>query len=193
MAYASLAELRALLRLATAETGDDTLLTNELTYAQAFIESPQCCNRVFEASSDTTRYLNAETQVHDLRLMLDYDLCSIKTVTCDGTVIPSSAYVTCPTNTTPYWALELYASQGYTWGYSSDPQKAIAIEGKWAYSTTAPSAIKDATLLLAKWKYRQLSNDADAERPILSADGTILMPSALPRVFWDLVQGYRRP
>lgn len=193
MAYASLSELRAFLRLATGETGDDTLLTNLLTYAQAFIESPQCCNRVFEASTNTDRKFDAVADVRGMRLVLDYDLCSINSITNgDGAVIPSTAYFTRPTNITPYYAIELFASQGYSWGYTTDPQNSIVISGKWAYSASAPSSIKDATLVLAKWMYRQINNDSDTERAILSPDGSMIMPSALPKLFWDLVAGYRR-
>ena len=193
MAYASLSELRAFLRLASGETTDDTLLTNLLTYAQAFIESPQCCNRVFEASADTTRYFDAVEDTDGARLNFDTDCAAITAVTNGGAVVvPSTAYVTLPANQTPYIGIQLLASKGYTWQFVDDPENAISIAGKWAYSTTAPSAIKDATLVLGKWMYRQLNSDSDTDRPIISPDGTMLMPTALPRMFWDLVNGYRR-
>lgn len=195
MAYASLAELRAELKLSAGETVDDTLLTNYLARAQAFVESAECCNRVFEAGADSTRYFDVGRDTDGTTLRLDYDLAATPTTVTNGNgeVIASTAYVLEPRNVTPYYAIRLKATSGYVWSYGDDPDNPIVIVGKWAYSTSAPTRIKTATLLLAKWMYQQRANQsADADRTIVSGDGMIILPSALPKVFWDMVSGYKR-
>ena len=193
MAYATLSELRAYLKLGTSETGDDTLLTDLLTRAQAYIDSPQCCNRTFEASADTTRYFDATRAVDGLTLRLDYDLATTPTTVTngDGTTIASTYYVLEPRNIAPYFQIRLKATSGIVWSYGDDPDNPIAVTGKFAYSVTAPTAIKQATLVLAAWFYRQRGANADVDRSVM-ADGMVIMPTSLPKVFWDLVGGYKR-
>ncbi len=197
MAYASLAELRAELKLATspAETVDDMLLSGYLTRAQSFIESAECCNRVFEAAADSTRYFPLSAVASDgLTLRFDYDLCATPTTVTngDGEVIPSTAYILKPDNFRPYHSLKLKVSQGYRWNYGDDPDNRIAIVAKWAYSVTAPEDIKAATLVLARWLYRQRPSKESADQPIMSPSGFMIMPSKLPAVFWSFVGGYKR-
>ncbi|MGB8648859.1 MAG: hypothetical protein WCF84_26720 [Anaerolineae bacterium] len=193
MAYATKDDLRAFLKLQVGETADDTLLQNAVTDAQNFIEGAECCNRLFEASTDTTRYFDALQNVDDLTLVFDIYCCGITTVVNgDGSTLPSSVYITLPPNITPYYGIKLLASGGYVWQYLSDPENAIAVTGKWAYSLAAPAKIKRATLVLAKYLYRQLNADSDADRPLMTGDGVVIMPSNLPKLFWDLVGGYRR-
>jgi hypothetical protein len=59
-------------------------------------------------------------------------------------------------------------------------------------SLTAPERIKTATLLLAKWLYRQKNATSEADNPIVAQGGFIIMPSKLPSAFWDMVSGYKR-
>ena len=195
MAYASLSDLRAYLKLAAGETADDTLLTNCLTRAQAFIESPQCCNRVFEASADSTRDFDLSAVADDgMTLRLDYDLAATPTTVTngDGQVIPSAAYILEPRNVTPKHSIRLRATYGYVWSYGDDPDNAIEIVAKWAYSTSAPEPIKTATLLLAKWLYRQKNATLEADQPIMAEGGFVILPSKLPTAFWDMVNGFKR-
>jgi hypothetical protein len=195
MSYASLSDLRAYLKLGAGETGDDTFLTNSLARAQAFIESPQCCNRVFEASADSTRYQDMSRVLSDGRtLLLDYDLATTPTTVTngDGQVIASTNYVLEPRNLTPYHSIRLKQSSGYTWSSGDDPDNPITIVAKWAYSLTAPTAIVTATLLLAKWLYRQKNATSEADQPVVAQGGFLILPSKLPTAFWDMVAGYKR-
>lgn len=195
MSYATLAQLREYLKLGVTETGDDTFLTNCLTRAQDFIEGAECCNRVFEAV-DSTRSFFVHQSVSDdgLTLRLDYDLASTPTTVTngDGEVIPSNAYTLLPLNVTPKYAIKLKSTSGYVWVYGDDPDNTINITAKWAFSLTAPERIKTATLLLAKWLYRQKNATSEADNPIVAQGGFIIMPSKLPSAFWDMVSGYKR-
>lgn len=196
MAYATLAELREYLKLGAGETADDTFLSHCLTRAQAFVESAECCNRVFEASADSTRSFLVWGHVAEdgMTLHLDYDLATTPTTVTngDGEVIPSSAYTLLPLNVTPKHSIKLKSAQGYVWQYGDDPDNTINILGKWAYALTAPEQIKTATLLLAKWLYRQKNATSETDQPIMAQGGFVIMPSRLPSVFWELVSGYRR-
>lgn len=196
MAYATLAQLREYLKLGASETGDDTFLTNCLTRAQDFIEGAECCNRVFEASADSTRsfFVHQSVAADGMTLRLDYDLASTPTTVTNGNdeVIPSTAYTLLPLNLTPKHSIKLKSTYGYTWQYGDDPDNTIDIVAKWAYSLTAPERIKTATLLLAKWLYRQKNATSDADQPVVAPGGFIIMPSKLPTAFWDMVSGYKR-
>ncbi len=195
MAYATLAELRAELKLGASETNDDTRLTACITRAQAFIESAECCNQVFEASGDSTRYFPLSAVASDGRtLQFDYPLADTPTTVtnANGEVIPATAYILKPDNYRPYHSLKLKSTSGYAWNYSSDPDDRISIAAKWAYSTSAPESIKTATLVLAKWLYRQKASNDNTDQPIMAQGGFIIMPSKLPTVFWNLVGAYKR-
>lgn len=166
MAYTTLANLRAYLGITP--TTDDAILTQCISRAQALID--RYCDRTFEASSDTTRYFDAERDVNwhqemttssgigykGYILTLDYDLCQITSITNgDGTVISSSDYVKNPRNSTPWYSIQLKLSSSNIWTYSTSPENAIAIVGRWAYSIVAPSEIEHVCLRWAAYLYRQ--------------------------------------
>jgi hypothetical protein len=191
MAYATLAQLRAYLKLGATETADDALLTDLLARAQQAIDT--FCARTFEASADTTRYCDADRDVDGYRLVLDADLCAITSVVNgNGETIAATDYVTEPRNRTPYYAITLKASKGNVWEYDSDPENAIAITGKWAYATTAPADITHACIRLAAFIYRQKDSQNDVDRPLITGDGVTILPSALPRDVQQLLSPYRR-
>ena len=193
MAYASLTELKQILFAGEQEkpVADDGLLNSCLTRAQAFIESPEGANRVFEASSDTTRYFDAVRNVKGRVLLLDYPCLSITTLTNgDGQTISSTNYVTEPVNYTPFFRVRLKATSTYSWVYIDSPENAISIAGKWAWSLTAPADIKQTTLRLATWLYRQKDTGSDSDRTIVTPGG-IIMPSALPKDVMSVCMAYR--
>lgn len=188
MAYATLADVRAYLGLATAETGDDTLITAFITRAQKIIES--YCRRTFEASIDTTRTFDPTRQASGRLLYLDHDLAAITTVT-NGDGVAVTEYATLPANETPYYGLRIKSNAGQTWTYSGDPEGAISITGRWAYSTTAPADIAHATIRLAAYIYKQKDNSLDLDRTVIAGDATIL-PVSLPSDLKLLLRSYRR-
>lgn len=200
MAYIDLASVKAELNIPTATTTDDSLLTGYITIAQRTIEAPPPVGtgRVFEYSSDTTRYLDApatpsgdpDGASYVLPLWDVGDLCAITTVTNgDGIVIPSTAYITNPRYKTPYFELRLKRYSGYLWDYSSTNEAAIAITGRWSYSTTAPADISRAALRMVVWLYRSKDN-ANADQTVQTDQG-IILPNKLPNDIAQILAGYR--
>lgn len=189
MAYCTLSDLKTYIGVDVPD--DDTILGQIIARAQKAIDTH--CRRTFEASTDSTKYWDAVEDVDGKTLYIDDDLCAITTITNgDGTVLAATDYVTEPRSSTPYYGIRLLASSGYTWTYDDDPENAITIAGKWAYSTTAPADIAHACIRLATWFYRQKDTTADAERPLLAGDGTIVMPSTVPNDVKALLAPYRK-
>lgn len=194
MSYAILADLKTYLGVGT--TADDALLSQCLTRAQGFLEAQT--TRVFEASADATRYLDAVADVAEDEqgrgslLILPADLCAITSVTNgDGTTVASSQYVTEPRGSTPYWALRLKANATVGWTYSDTPENAISIVGRWAYSTTPPADVAQATVALAAYFYRQRGAEATGMEPVVSASGVVMVPPRLPDVVKTVITKYQ--
>jgi len=160
---------------------DDTLIDLLIASAQKYIERKT--HRVFEASSDTTRYLNAARQVEGRTLYLDKDLCSITTITnnADGTseVIAAANYITKPRNETPYWAIKLKFNSGKYWRYTYDPEEGISIVGRWAYSTSPPDDIKQACRRLVAYLYKQRDSQVFDVSAMLG-QGVLTIPKGIP-------------
>lgn len=183
MAYASLTELKSYLGISS--IGDDTLLTALLARAQKAVES--YCGRVFEQTSETTRYYRADA-VQDDVLWLDDDLLSVTTLTNgDAVVISSAGYWLEPRNTTPYYAIRLKST--YYWTFDTDGE--VSVKGRWGYSATAPVDVAHATIRWAAYLYRQRDAqvfDVTAEPSL----GMITVPKGIPADVKVLLESYRR-
>lgn len=181
MAYISKAELKGYQGITL--TGDDTLIDALIAAAQNYIEKRT--GRVFEASDDTIRYLNAAKNVEGAKLYLDRDLCAITTIVnnADGTtpetLSSTTDYITVPRNDTPYYALKLKAQSGKYWRYTYDPEEGIKITGKWAYSTTPPAAIVQACKRLVGYYYK-LKDAQVFDITALPEQGAIMIPKGVP-------------
>lgn len=189
MAYTTTAAVKAYL----GETGadDDDLLDALVEAAQAWIDLHT--GRTFEASEDSTRYFDCVRGVVDgRRLWLDRDLCAITSVTNgDSTAIGATDYATQPRNETPYYAIDLLASKGTYWTFTTDVENAIAIVGKWAYSESAPNAVVQAAKRLAAYMYRQ--KDANVfDTTAFPEAGVITVPQGMPRDVRLLLAPYVR-
>ena len=151
MGYATITQFKDYLGIK--DSGDDALLTRMLLAAQKAVDA--FCMRTFEAAADTTRYFDAIKDVDGPMLIVDKDLAAITTVTNgDGVVVAASSYFTEPVNGTPIYGLVLKGSSGLSWTYLTDPERAISIAGKWAYSLTAPDDVVQATIRLAAHFFR---------------------------------------
>ena len=189
MAYATLAELKLYLNIGSST--DDVLLSSLITRAQGVIDT--YTKRTFEASADTTRYFHAIDDVTDYTLHLDHDLYSVTTVTNgDGTVVSASNYVLLPANYRPAYAIALKWSSSVVWTYSTSPENAISITGRWAYSLTAPSDIQQACIRLAAWFYRQKDTHSDVDNSTIATGGMVLVPQGVPKDVHALLKGYIR-
>ena len=201
MSYTSYAAVKAELKLTNDD--DQTLVTGYATLAQRIIEAPPPLGtgRVFEASLDTTRYLDAPADASNRTLdgplyvlLLNGDLCSITSiVNGDGVAVVAADYVTEPRYSTPYYAIRLKSGTGLTWTAGDSPEGAIAITGKWAYSVTAPSDIQRCATRLAAWCYRARDSAGGFDQDIKTEEGLIL-GSRMPRdirciieTYWSLV------
>lgn len=196
MTYTTLAAVRA--ELKATNTTDDTLLTGYASLAQRIIEAPlpMGTGRVFEASTDTTKYFDAPLMsdggspaVLDLR---GQDLCSITSITNgDGAALPGTAYVTRPRDAPPYYAIQLRRTPGYVWQWGSEgPEGAIAITGKWAYSVTASLDIQRCATRLAVWMYKSRDNagfDVD-----IKTDEGLILGARMPADIRQMIKAYQR-
>lgn len=197
MAYATAADLRAY--IGASATTDDTQLGYAVSRAQAEIERQT--HRLFEASADTTRYytpLPRYDSLGDLEgdgrlLMLDQDLCAITSITNgDGTPVSLSDVVMIDKNRTPWFGIRLKDSAAIAWTYSGSPEYSVAVTGRFAYSTTPPADIINATLALAAYYYRKREGGPDTDRNIISADGVMLAPSRFPSDVAATIKKYTR-
>ena len=193
MAYASVAQLRAYMGLDVND--DDPLLESLLTRAQFAIDN--YTHRTFEAAADTTKLFDAEQDTSDHYMVLDWtpyvlDLCQITTViNGDGTSISASSYVTNPRNQTPWYSLRFKLNSGLYWTFDQDPENAISITGRWAYSVTAPADIVHATVRMATYMYRQ--KDANTfDVTAIPGAGVIEVPQGIPRDVAKILEPYRR-
>jgi hypothetical protein len=188
MAYTTTALVKTYLGISG--TGDDALLTTLCAAAQRLIEVRT--ERVFEAPTNTSRALDAVVDVDGDTLLLPYDLCAITSVTNgDSAVLLSTDYVTEPRVYTPWYALRLKASKGLSWTYTTDPEDAIVIVGRWAYSLTPPADIGQAAMRLAGWLYR--AKDAQVYDITAQPDmGVITVPQGFPKDVDQILRPYRR-
>lgn len=188
MAYCAASDVKTYLGISG--SGDDALLALLCTRAQAMVDA--YTGRTFEASSNTDRKFDAVRDVEGAVLYLDADLASINTITNgDATTVTSGQYVTEPRTTTPYYAIRLKASAGVAWTYTTDPENAITISGKWAYSTTAPADIVHATIRWAAFLYRQ--KDAQVFDTTATPElGIITVPQGVPADVQKLLAPYTR-
>ena len=189
MAYCSLAQLKTY--VGATDNDDDALLTDCITRAEAVID--RATKRRFEATADSTRTFDAQQDVAGRTLYLDADLCAITSITNgDGAAITALQVVSEPRNHAPYYALTLKASTGLAWTYETDPEDAISVIGRWAYSTTPPADIEQACVRLAAWLYRQKDSSSDLDRPMVSMDGATLLPAQIPADVQRMLQPYVR-
>lgn len=196
MAYTTKDALKVYLGIASAETSDDTLLTEMIARAQAAIDRE--CRQSFEALADSTRYylttsVDAGGAVDGRDLILDAPLAALTSVTNgDGELVDSGDTTLLPLNGTPKYAIRLKQSSGLWWTYGDDVESdLVAVTGRFAYSVSAPVDIVHATTRLAAWFYRQRENANDLDRTIIVGD-TTLLPGRWPQDVRELIEPYVR-
>ena len=192
MAYASAPSLKAYLGIDG--TGDDVLLTDLISRAQAAID--RYTGRTFEASADSTRKFTVGVDTDGQKLYLDEDLASITTITTNADnaspdTLTTSDYITHPRNRTPYYAIEILTSSDYDWDYTDDAENGITVAGKWAWSETAPDDIVHACLRLAGYYYRQKDAGVFDTTAIPDA-GIIQVPQGIPRDVQLILNPYKK-
>jgi hypothetical protein len=196
MAYCTLAQLKDYEGIPTATTKDDARLQTFLDGAQRAIEVET--GRIFEATVDSTRYLDCISHenggpIDGALLLLDRDFCAITSIiNGDGATVTSGQYTTVPRNDTPYYAIRLRGSSGLSWTFTTDPEGAISVTGKQAYSLTAPTDIVLACKRWASWLYRQKDSQGQFDRPTTSPDGLLMLPATIPPDVIALLSPYKK-
>jgi len=184
--YCTVTDVKTYQGISAAE--DDTLISNLIRRAQARIDA--YCVRTFEASTNTSKKFDAVSDIDGLTLYLDADLCEIDTIT-NGDGITVTDYVTEPRRYTPYYAITLKASSGIVWDYTDDPEDAITVSGKWAYSEEAPDDIQHACIRLVSYYYKQ--KDAQVfDVTAIPGSGEIVIPKGLPADVKQILDNYRK-
>jgi hypothetical protein len=190
MSYATLAQVKS--DLGVSGTTDDAIIADKIAFATAFIDSHT--HRTFATQINTTRYFDAYVDIEGASLILDFDLCSIASITNgDGTTVTSSQYVTEPRNVTPFRSITLKRSYGAYWttDNNGDPENAIAISGKWGYSQTPPGAIEQACIRMASYMYRQKDSQV-FDVTVTPELGQITIPQGTPPDVIRLLKPYIR-
>jgi hypothetical protein len=177
MAYTTVADTKTYLGLSS--SSDDALISALVLSAQSAVDA--YFRRTFEAAADATRYFDAVSDVCGRTLMLGADLCSITSVT-NGNGNLVTGYVTEPRNTAPYYALTIKSNVAENWTYSTYPENAITIVGKWAYATTAPASIAHLTRWLAAVMYKSKDNVLVAGESGIAAAVDILSGAVPPDI-----------
>ena len=189
MPYATVAQLKAYLDINS--SADDAVLTLIIDDAHAMID--RMTHRTFEATADTTRLFDYPSPYRQLLVFpprVTLAQAPTTVINGDGATIAASDYVMRGYDDGPYFGIRLKRSA--TWTYIDDPEEAISITGRWAWSVTPPDDIRRATIRLAMWMYRQRGNNADAERPLIAEGGVVALPSALPKDVIDTLEPYMR-
>lgn len=191
--YATLAQLKAYLKIPTGNTGEDTLLQAFLDEASAILD--EVIGRPSAAAARTARTFDAVADVDGRLLMFDCDHCVgiSAVVNGDGATIDSADYVTEPRNVGPFWGIRLKGGADAVWTFEDSPEGAISVTAYWAYTTnsdgTADALIVGACRTLAAWLYREKDNMG---KLVETADGVTVVRAALPKAIFDRVIERRR-
>lgn len=148
--------------------------------------------RTFVASGDTVRTFNALSDTIGSTLYLNADLATTPTtVSNNGSTVTSANYKLIGAfieNVAPYKAIRLLG--GATWAYTTNPDDAASITGKFAYSVAPPADIVQATIQLVVAVWRQRHTTAGVQAAKVSMDGTIIFPDGLPNQTTELLEPY---
>lgn len=188
--YASIEECQEYLGI---DQSDDSLILRLLMAVTKYVEKRT--GRVFESAKDTARFIPFDgDHINGRDLFLPTDLAQITSiVNGDGSLILPTAYVTDPRYSLPFWKLTLKRNSGVSWLPGDDPDEAIAITGRWAYSVEVPEDIRQGVIRMVAWSYRQKDNSGgENDRPIRSSDGVVLLPSRIPSDVGSFVDPYIR-
>lgn len=158
--YATRAEVKVYLGIATTDTDDDALLEALCERVSRFIDSPSITDQFFYELSDT-RYFD---YTDPYRIDLDVPLISATTVMNDDSAVSSSDYRLMPRNTSPKWTIDIIRGSGEHLSYSDTPQDASNIEGLWGYHDDPDN----------RWA---ASDDTVQNTTQIAADGTTLTVS----------------
>lgn len=194
-AYAALTDVKAALRMGTADTTDDALLELAIESASRMIDDD--CGRVFYASgTGVTRYFKPD---RDDFCRTD-DLISISALATDAdgdgvyeTTWTATDYRTNPGNNIAggqAWpTTALVATQSLYFPVDEEDELTVAVTGNYGFGTAVPTAIKNATVLQSLRLYKRFDSPLGVAG--FGDMGAIRVSRTDPDVF-ALIKGYRR-
>ena len=187
--YASASQVKS--RLDITGSDYDTVLGELVTAASRWVD--RYCRLpedAFAVDSDSTRYYDEGAVVDDM-LYLDAPLAQVTSVVNgDGTTLSSSSYWLWPRNRSgePAWGIRLKSTERWLF---SDVDSEIAVTGRFGYSTTAPSAVVEATAALAAWlfkRYQAAMSDGTANFEL----GQLVYSDAMPKQVRAMLETFQR-
>ncbi len=194
--YAALNDVKAALRMGTADTADDALLELAIESASRMIDDD--CGRVFYASgTGVTRYFHPD---RDDFCRTD-DLISISAVATDAdgdgvyetTSWTAADYRTHPANNVAggrAWpTTALVATKSLYFPVDEEDELTVAVTGNYGFGTAVPTAIKDATVLQSLRLFKRYDSPLGVAG--FGDMGAIRVSRTDPDVF-ALIKGYRR-
>ena len=132
---------------------DDGWLTTLADSASAWVDA-HCAVPAggFAVTADSTRSFDL-CALEDRALLLDVPLVSLTSLTNgDGTAINTAVVRLYPLNAGHYWSIHML-STGPGWQWVQDGL--YTVTGKWGWSTTPPTPVREATVMLAAWLYKR--------------------------------------
>ncbi len=132
---------------------DDGWLTTLAASASAWVDV-HCAVPAggFAVATDGTRRFDT-CALEDGELLLDVPLVSLTSLTNgDGTSIDTATVRLQPINGPHYWSIRML-STGPGWQWVQDGL--FVVTGKWGWSATVPTPVKEATIMLAAWMYKR--------------------------------------
>lgn len=141
------------LALNIAGVQDDGWLTTLADSASAWVDV-HCAvpSGGFAVAADSTRRFDV-CALEDGCLLLDVPLVSLTSLTNgDGTSVNTATVRLHPLNGPHYWSISML-STGPGWQWVQDGL--FVVTGKWGWSTTVPTPVKEATIMLAAWMYKR--------------------------------------
>jgi len=136
-----------------AGTQDDGWLTTLAASASAWVDA-HCAvpSSGFAVAADSTRRYDIG-DLCDGALHLDAPLVSLTSLTNgDGSAINTATVRLYPLNSGHYWTIRML-STGPGWQWVQDGL--YTVTGKWGWSITPPTPVKEATIMLAAWMYKR--------------------------------------
>lgn len=202
MAYVTVQDIKASLRITVND--DDAIFSDIVSSVTAAIDA--YCHRHFEPESDHgpaashTHYFTPLLEVDGGNLLdwqtlnLNHDLAELTSITNgDGTSISVNDVVLLPLNVKPISFIRIKSGINKTWTYTTSPEGAVAVAGKWSYSLDVPYDIHRAALVWSEHMYRLRTGSAPTSTDVtISADGSAFVSSGMPRFVAQLLRPYIR-
>jgi hypothetical protein len=190
VAYTDITSIKARLKVASVDIGDDNFITALITRSQAIIDN--YTDQHFEAVSATRKF---DIPRNPRRLLFDEWLITCTSVTNgNGVLIPSTEYVLEDYNNPPWYALVLKNTTSYFFMPDSamNAQKCIAIVGTWGWSATAPDDVKEACERLVVQMYQGRYGQNVTTRTVVTPAGVVSTPQAMTDDIKDLLGNYKK-